>query len=65
MERGNFVGEEMGRGMVVFRIRCGKKQEREPNGHSNEWKSATGEDEGHLRGLGLGSISRINGSGLS
>lgn len=51
--------------MVVFRIRCGKKQERELNGYLNEWKFVIGEDEGYFRGLGLGSILRINGSGFS
>jgi hypothetical protein len=39
-----------GRGWV-FRINCGKGQERWPDGHDNEWKSAAGGGRGHLEGL--------------
>jgi hypothetical protein len=42
--------EGMGKGMAEFRIRCGKGQERWPDGYENEWKSATGRD-GELGGI--------------
>ena len=32
------MGREMG--VVVFRIRYGARQEKEPSGHENEWKYA-------------------------
>ena len=39
-----------GRGWV-FRINCGKGQERWPDGHDNEWKSAT--DGGEVGGISM------------
>ena len=40
----------MQRGMGFFRTKCWERQERGPDGHENEWKSATGGNEGHLEG---------------
>ena len=34
----------------AFRIRCGEAQEECPDGHENEWKSAT-DRHGEVRGL--------------
>jgi len=53
MEGGTREREGMERGMWGFSIRWGERQERCPDGHANEWKSATdGSGEvcvGHLQ----------------
>jgi hypothetical protein len=44
VDGGNWVGEGLGRGLGgSFRIMCGEGQERWPDVHENEWKSATDE----------------------
>ena len=41
MEGGNWVGDEIGRGIRKFSIRYRERQGRWPDGHENEWKSKT------------------------
>ena len=36
------MGKVMGRGMGNFRIKCGKRQERGPEGQKDECRSAAG-----------------------
>jgi len=36
MEGGNWVDEVMGRGLGVFNIKCGQRQERRPEGQESE-----------------------------
>ena len=50
MDGGNWVEEGMVRGIEGFRIRCREGQERWPDGHKNEWKSAT---DGGGEGAGI------------
>ena len=45
------MGDGMGSRMEgCFRIRCGEGQERWPDSHKNEWKSASDRD-GEVRGI--------------
>jgi hypothetical protein len=70
MKEGN-LEYEIRKGNCGFKIWCEEGQERWPNGHKDEWKSATevgeevGESPGGDRNLTKGRHSRINEGELS